>query len=222
MPVYQPAYHSRLYRDFKEIHPDAHRDIIRFYDENEKAIRQLDFAEAFELLVAYVDALFDAGRYRRHLTMVDSVIETTIQLNIFEYQQKDLFRNMLINKGLSLLHIHEFGKAEYIFRELLRIDVHQPDVIGYLEKSIRLAGSPILHVAQAVAIGIFFLSAIVIGMEILIVRPFYESVTPYFEWGRNGLFVLGIIVLIAGRWWHGIQTRRAVKKFIRELPVHTS
>lgn len=217
MPVYRSAYHSRLYRDFKGIHPDAYRDIIRFYDENESDIRQLDFDEYFELLVIYVDALFDAGKYRKHLVMVDHVIELTIQRNIYRFQQRDLYRAMLLKKGLSLVRTHEFERAQHIFRELLRMNPRHTDVIRHLEESIHLAGSPGLHTSRALAIGSFFLSAILIGIEILLIRPFYEHLTPILEWSRNGLFVLGLSILYIGYWLHRRRSAQAAQDFVRNL-----
>ena len=42
MPYYQSTYHSKLYRDFKEIEHTDYRGVVRFYEENEYQIQQLD------------------------------------------------------------------------------------------------------------------------------------------------------------------------------------
>ena len=50
MPYFQSTYHSKVYRDFKEIESSAFRKIVRFYEDNELEIKKLDFDENFELL----------------------------------------------------------------------------------------------------------------------------------------------------------------------------
>ena len=82
MTPYQ-TYHSAAYRRFKAIPPNAFREIVRYYEENETAVGQLDFEEYFEITLAYTEALFECGKYREHLVMADPVLETVIRQNIF-------------------------------------------------------------------------------------------------------------------------------------------
>ena len=64
MPFISLTYHSRIFRDFKEIDAVNHRRIIRFYEDKEEDIKRLDFDEYFQLIVAYVNALFELGLIR--------------------------------------------------------------------------------------------------------------------------------------------------------------
>ena len=118
MPLYQSTYHSRIFRDFKEIDAANHRRIIRFYEDKEEDIQRLDFEEYFQLIVAYVNALFEVGAYQKHLLMVDVVIEMTIVHNVERYKGEDIYEKMLFRKAASLYNIMEYAKAEYILREL--------------------------------------------------------------------------------------------------------
>lgn len=207
------TYHSKLYRDFKAIRPDAQREIIRFYDEHEPAIRQMDFEEYFDLLVAYVDALFVVGKYRQHLLMVDIIIENTIKRNIFSYNGQDLFFEMLTCKGISFLHTYEYTKARTIFEQLIRIKPEHEETVRYLEKSIRVKGAPIQHWSRALSIGLLFLATFIIGLEILLIRPFYELYVSYFELGRTALFVLACLILVAGELVHRQVSKKKARLF---------
>ena len=72
------TYHTKIYRDFKEIEIGEYRAIVNYYDEFERDIRELEFQEYFELLVAFVNALFQLGKYQKHLLMVDVAIEASV------------------------------------------------------------------------------------------------------------------------------------------------
>lgn len=217
MSVSKPTYHSKLYRRFKAIHPESQRDILRFYDENETAIRMLDYVEYFELLVAYVDALFAIGKYREHLLMVDTVIENSIQRNIYIFNGQDLFFEMLTRKGLSFLYIYEFARAEVIFKQLLRIKPEQTEIADYLEKSIRNKGAAIQHWSRAISIGLLFLSAFLIGVEILLIRPFYEMYITWFEIARTLSFLMAGIVLLVGEWMHRRRSKQQARLFLHQV-----
>lgn len=213
MSLPKSAYHSRLYLDFKAIHPEAHRDIIRFFDEHEKGIRQLDTDEFFDLYVSYVDALFVIGKYRKHLLLVDDIIEQTIRQNIYVHNGQDVFFEMLTCKGLSFLYTYEFEKAEVIFRQLIRIDPQHEEMGRWLEQSIRQQGAPIQHQSRAVGIGLLILAASIIGVEILLIRPFYEMYISRFEWSRNGFILLACSIMLAGELVHRYRSRRLARTF---------
>lgn len=215
MSLLRPTYQSKIYREFKAIHPESFREIIRFYEENERSVLKLDFEEYFDLLVAYVNALFVIGKYRQHLVLVDIVIENTIQRNIFSYNGQDLFFDMLTCKGLSHLHTHEYAKAEGIFKQLIKIKPEEEDTVKYLEKSIRAAGASIQHWSRAVGIGLLFLAAFLIGVEILLIRPFYEMYIWYFELGRTLLFISACLAMAGGEWIHWYRSRKKAGLYLR-------
>ena len=55
---YPEIYRSEIYEDFKEIEPNDYRELIHFFEINEKRIRKLEFEPYFEILVTYINALF--------------------------------------------------------------------------------------------------------------------------------------------------------------------
>ncbi len=168
--MYKPTYYSKTYRTFLSLDEMAFQELIHFFEENEKEIRELDFEEYFEVLTAYVTALFEVGAYREHLLMVDVVIETSIINNIVEHKGEDLFRRMLFRKAASLYHTGQFQKAEHVLAELLRMDREDQGAILFLKKCLRTHYPQIRSNAHAVAVFLFLLTAFVIALEVLLIR----------------------------------------------------
>lgn len=217
MSLSKSTYHSKLYLDFKSIHPEAHRDIVRFFDENEKAVRQLDAEEFFDLYVSYVNALFMIGKYRKYLLLVDHIIEQAIGNNIYVYHGQDIFFEMLTCKALSFLYTYEFEKAETIFRQLIRIDPQREELDRWLEQSIRRRGALIQYRSRALGVGLLIFCAMIIGVEILLIRPFYAMYVDLFEWSRNLLFLSACMIMLAGEGMHRYRSRHEARRFHKEV-----
>lgn len=208
------TYHSRTYRDFKEIEPVDYRRIIRFYEEREDAIQQLDFEESFELLAAYVNALFEVGAYQKHLLMVDFAIEMAIRYNIGMYHGEDIFHKLLFRKAASLYNRMEYEQAEYILRELVRIDPAGRDAAQFLKKCLRRREPSFLKTAKAGSILLFMLSAFIISLEVLFVRPFYKLYAEPVEITRTAIFLAGWVALLGSIALHRYRVERKVEKFV--------
>lgn len=217
MPYYQSTYHSKLYRDFKEIAGTDYRGVIRFYEENEQQIQKLDEDEHFDLLASYVNSLFEIGAYQRHLLMVDLVIETTVDQNIKSYRGEDLFYNSLFKKAASLYNLRKYAKAEYILCELIRIDPSNEEVPLFLKKCYRRKSPRLIQHTRAASIFLFLLTALIISIEVLFVRPFYDMYTPLIERSRFSTFGLGCFMLVAGDFLHRWQAEKKVSEFLREI-----
>ncbi len=209
MSYFQSTYHSRVYKDFKEIESNAHRQIIRFFEKHQRMINRLEFEEYFELLVAYVDALFEIGAYQKHLSLVDEVIENSISSNIHLYKGDDIFYINLFKKAASHFNLHQYDQAQHILRELIKMNPQDKEVISFLKRCRRRRGSKLLSIARAISILLFLLTACIICVEVLFVRPFYEMHASRIEAVRIGTFVMGIFVLLSGDLLHRaiIETR---------------
>ncbi len=214
MQFLQPTYYSKLFRDFKSIDAAAYRDIIHFFERHEQDIRQLDFEEYFEMLYAYVNALFEAGMYRRHVVMADEVIEAAICHNIHLHGQEDVFRKALFRKAASLYHISDYTGAVHILRELLRIDPADADAMALLEKCLHHMENQPLLIFRAGSILLLLLSALVVCVEMLVVRPFYAMHTSWVETLRNAMFAGALVVLALGEGLHRWLVRRQVRTFV--------
>lgn len=213
MSYFQSTYHSKVYRDFKEIEPTAYRQIIHFYEEKETEIRRLEFDEYFDLLIAYVDALFEIGAYQKHLLMVDVIIENSIRHNIQFRNGTDIYQRTLFKKAASLYNVLKYQEADYILRELIRMDPYDSDSILFLKKCLRSKKPELVNNARAISIFLFLLTAFVICIEVLFVRPFYHMHTELVESSRISIFILGCAILMGGDLLHRWSVEKEVNKF---------
>lgn len=217
MPLYKSTYHSKIYRDFREIGADNYRKLIHFYEQREEAIRALDFEEYFELLMAYTDALFEVGFYQKYLLMVDVAIELVIMHDVKDRSGEDLYLRLLFRKAAAHFRCLQYDKCDYVLRELLRIDPHHGDAALFLRKCLRHKNPALLRHAKAAAIFCFLLSALVICIEVLFVRPFYDVHTDLVEMSRNSIFGLGCALLFGGLLLHRLQAEYEAYRFVRRL-----
>lgn len=217
MEFFNPTYYTKVYRQFKAIDPGAYREIIRFYEKMEDKILLLEFDEFFELLVAYVNALFEIGAYRKHLLLVDVVIEKSISNNIKIYRGEDIFHKMLFRKAASFYNIYEFPKSEYILGELLKMQPEDP-ANAMLYRKCRLKARPrLLKQARATGVFLFFMAVIIIGMEVLFIRPWHEMHVPLIVAVRNSSFLLGFAALLFGFGFNYFLANRDLKVLLAQL-----
>lgn len=217
MSYLQSTYHSKIYRDFKAIEGTAYRDIIHFYEKQESQIRTLDFDENFELMTVYVNALFEIGQYRKHLSLVDFIIETAIVNNIEFYKGEDIFLKMLFRKAASLYNLLEYEKSEYILCEIIRINPWDQDAILFLKKCKRHQQPRYLKYARATSIFLFLLAALIIALEVLFVRSFYRQYIADVERARFAIFGGGGIILIGADLFHRFLVEKSVNDFVLKI-----
>ncbi len=213
-----PHYHSPLFRDFRSIEQDDHLRVIRFFEEREAEIGQLVFEEYYDLLLAYVEALYALSEFRKHLLVVDYAIEATINHDAPTTAATDIFQQLLYQKAMSYFRNLEPQRAEHILRELLRINPAHTEAAILLHRSLYRQQVRIQQLSRAGAIICFGLSAVVILLEALLLRPFYDIYTHPVEWLRNGIFILGIISLVSGTVYTWLRAQRMTHAFLRSLP----
>ncbi len=200
-----------------EIESGDFQQIIHYYEENEEAIKNLDFEEYFELLVIYVNALFERGQYEKHLINVDVVIENSILRSIQYFRGEDIYRKMLFKKAASLFNLHQYNKADYVLRELIKIDPFEKDSIQFLKKCLRKSKSNLIRITRAVSILFFLLTAAIIAFEILSIRPFHSKYTNYVEGTRIGTFIIGLLILVGGHVFHRWKIEKEINDFAESI-----
>lgn len=209
------TYHTKIYRDFKEIEANEYREIVNYYDEHEKDIRALDFQEYFELLVAFVDALFQIGKYQKHLLMVDVAIEASVMNNIKMYQDTDIFHKLLFQKAASSYHTFDLERADHILRELIKMNPKDVTSALFLKKCLRRKRPIFITNMRAVSIFLFLATAVVICLEVLVVENFFKDIRTETSFVRNALFAFGILALVGGELWHRWKVSKEVNDFVR-------
>lgn len=207
-------YTSSIYTEFKDLTGSEPRALARFYEKNHKQIQNLELLEYFDLQVLYLLAIFDLGSYHKLLGYVDEPIETCIRHNIVEHDGKDVFQTLLFLKGESYFHTMQFDKARHIFLELLHMDNSNEEYKEALGKTMRKIVPNTIKNARALSILFFIFSAVVIALEVLAVKHFFDSYTSIFVVARNMLFALGWITLVFSELYHYYKVQHDVETII--------
>ncbi len=112
---------SRVFKAFRELERSDHRSVIRFVENYQREIRNLEFEEYFELQLNYAYALFEIGDSHRFLRCVDKLLEESIQHNVKYYYNEDIFAKLLFKKGACHYRMRQWKKAQHVFSELLKM-----------------------------------------------------------------------------------------------------
>ena len=208
--------HSTLYRHFREIGATEFQAIIRFYERHEVAIENLEANERFDLLIIYTDALFQTNKYQNFLLAADQAIELSIFFNIKSHRGVDVYHDLLFKKAAAHYHLHEDNKTEYVLRELIKMNPHDKLSLLFLRKCRRRIKPLYLMNARAISIFLFLLTAAIIFIEILIVRPIYSNLIDIVEAARICTFLLGILFLAGSDLIHLASINKEVRKFVNK------
>ena len=219
MPFSPSLSNSQVYREFKEIEAREYRTIVRFFEEFEQDIYHLRFEEYFELLLAYVDALFEIGAYANHLKTVDQLIEISINHNITFYKGEDIFFELVFKKAAAHYNLHQYDKAEQILRELIKIDPENKLAIRFLIKCVHHDQPKFLKQTRGTSVLIFLITAATISVELVFIRSLYSSYGSVIELLRNVLFILGWVVLLLGEGVHLFKVRKLVTRFVSRIKI---
>ena len=211
------AYRSKIYRDFKEIDSCEYRTIIRFFEDNLEDIRNLELEEYFELMVTYLDSLFEIGAYERYLRLANGAIETSIIHNIHFFRGEDVYRKLLFRKAAAHHNLHQNEKAQHVIRELIKMDPYDEESIQFLKKSLWVEKPRFISNSRGWSILLFILAAVVICLELLLVRPFFPEYTAMVEMSRMVLFGLGLVTMFMGDVYHQVSLSLRTKKFVKNM-----
>ena len=216
MSFHQSTYHhSNIYKRFKEIQFADNRELVRFYEQNKVAIHTIEFVEYFELLVAYAFALFDIGRYQKFLAIADEGIEMSVAKNIKFFNGEDVYQKFLFKKAAAYYNLMSYGQSEYILKELIKMNPNNLLAIQFLKKCKTKKTPKYIHTFRATSIFLFILAAGIIALEILFIRNFTPRFTHSTELLRNGIFALGLLILVGVEFGHRYQIHLSTNQFVR-------
>lgn len=210
---------SPIYRGFRLLEENAFRAKVHYFEKHETAIRQLDFDDFFEILLAYSQALHHSENYFRHLTITDEIINISLSQNIISFQGEDVLQSALAEKSKSLFKINDFDAAIYVTTENLKLNPFDDANIVFLRKCFWAKIPSYLPKMKALSIASFLLCALVIAIEFIVIRTLFEQYTTIVENTRNIIFLLGIFMLLAGYSLHLFQTFKATRKTVAAAKI---
>lgn len=211
--------YQNVYWAFKEIDENAHSAVIRFYEEQKDQIFKLDFDEFFELQIVYANALFETGKYYKHLAICDRIIESSIENNIQYHRGEDIYFTTLFKKAASYYNIGNISSSIHILKELLKLDDKDKFTIGFYKKCRRTDLPNYLKRARAIGILTFLLSTIIIGFELLYFKPFYSSLYEKIWVARTILMVSGALIILLSDIYYRWDVQREIKLIAKKRRI---
>ncbi|MBL0009566.1 MAG: hypothetical protein IPP25_20980 [Saprospiraceae bacterium] len=189
---------------------------IQFIEENFFMLRQLEAGEYFDMMVLYGEALFEAGEYARQAKLADHIVEMSIERNIMRHREQDVYYETLFKKAASLHNLDKIDQAVHILKELVKINPDHESTKLFLINCIIRQKKPLVRPYRNVSLALLLSSALLIAIELILVRRVWPSWTMIIEMIRNGLFISGVILLIAGEVMVRYRAVEDVYSFSRE------
>jgi tetratricopeptide (TPR) repeat protein len=214
----RPLYPSRseTYEGFLAIEAGAYKEKIQYIEENFFMLRELDAEEYFDMMVLYGEALFEAGEYARQAKLADHIVEMSIERNIVMHREQDVYFETLFKKAASLHNLDKIDPAVHILKELIKINPDHESTKLFLINCIIRQKKPTVRPYRNISLVLLLSSALIIAVELIIVRRVWPSWTSIVEMVRNGLFISGVILLIAGEVMVRYRAVEDVYSFSRE------
>lgn len=210
------TYDSPIFREFKSLDRDNHHAIVHFYEEHEREIGQMTFDEYFVCLVAYCNALYEIGAYRKLLRHADEVIELSIMHNKQFVQGEDVYLKILLQKAVAFIRLHDYASAQRVLTELVKLQPNRRSHRKLLRKCM-YRQRPI-YVKRMFAAGVFLylLSVVMVVVNILVIDPFYEQWLNTAEYARFSVFIAGVIALVAGESYYHFLVKFKVRRLVSQ------
>ena len=183
----------------------------------EDKIADLEIEESFDMLLAYADALFEIGEHEKHLEAADRILEGSVMNNIKFFHGEDIFQKTLFQKAASNFNLYEFEKCDYILREMLKIDPYDRDGALFLKKCLRSMRSATIRKSRNISVLLLIGSAMLICLELLIVRSFFPTHPEGIVFLRTLTLALSVTVLLGGELYHRFRCSREVDNFVWHL-----
>ena len=101
-------------------------------------------------------------------------------------------------KAAALHNLDKIEQAIHILKELLKINPDHESTKLFLINCIIRQKKSSIRPYRNISLFLLLLSAVVICFELLVVRKFWPGWESVIEIVRNGLFICGVILLVAG------------------------
>jgi len=207
---------SGTYEAFLAIDPLAYRQKIDFVEENFFLLRDLNPDEYFDLMVLYNEALFESGEYARQAKLADHIVEMSIDRNILVHRGQDVYAETLFRKAASLHNLDRLEEAVHILKELVKMHPDQETYKLFLINCVIRLKKPDVRPYRTTALLLLLSSVMLIVIQLAVVRPFWPRWMDVIEPVRNGLFLAGVILLVAGEVMVRYRAVEDVFSFTRE------
>lgn len=190
-------YHNIFYINYFRLEHTAYRDKVRYFENHKRLVHKLTEDQQQQMKIDYVICLFEIGRYDTFLRLVDQMIELVVIENIYSYNGKEIFNELLFRKSAALYNVKRYEEAEKVAKALTNIDRTDKKSRMLFKKCRRKYGVKRNENLKAISVLILITAIAVAYIELLIVKPFYQNYTHVFRVTKMILFCTGIGILIS-------------------------
>ncbi len=190
------SYDRSAYLRFREIQENAFRTKVKFVLEQRDQINKLRYRDKQFIELDFLICLFEIGDYERYLEFVDKEIESVIRNNIFRFKEKDIYYHLLQCKALALFNLFKDQECLKLTKEICAINgnskIPRIIILKLMKRkkrkwSIRLNG---------LSIGLILMTAVILFVELIVIRPFYPEHSITIEMFRNTTILAAFSFLI--------------------------
>ncbi len=189
---------SETYEAFLAIEAGAYKEKIQYVEENFFLLHELPVDEYFDMMVLYGEALFETGEYQRQAKLADHILEMSIERNIILHRGQDVYFETLFKKAASLHNLEKMDQAIHILKELIKINPDHESTKLFLINCFIRQQKAAVRPYRNISLVVLLSSALIIAFELTLVRRLWPSWVSIVEMVRNGLFISGVVLLIAG------------------------
>lgn len=205
-----------IYDQYYDIDPQSYHERIRYFDSHIQEIYQLAFPQSLHIRIDNCIALYKVGAHRQFLRKADRLINLIISENIYHYQDRDIYYELLTMKAEAHHRVREYRLSTHVLRELIKIRPQDKQSKKHFIKAMCDYWRHEAQFVRGLSIILFLSAGIVIAMELLIVRSFYMQYTQYVELTRNLMLLSGILLLFGNEIRFRINAQREFRNLINQ------
>lgn len=183
-----------LLMDYSKIEETNYKARVQFFEEKRNKIKELLTKDKLEFEVDYSYALFELGRYGKCVEILNQLIISVIKDNIFTIKQRDIYQDLLFKKAACHFNLGQADQSNHILKELIKIDSNAANYQNFYKKCCRNEHKLKYRWMGGFVVALFLVSALIVPIELLIAKPFFNEWAGNVEILRNGLFTSALIV----------------------------
>lgn len=205
MPTRKSAISSNVYVAFRSLPKKGWSEVVRLFENKREEITLLSIPKQLDILHMYVESLFELKGHRQIKEEVDQLIYLSLSEEIPVQVGRPYYEDALFWKANAAMHLMEYKESRHILEQLIRINPERKECARKLVKCMYWDKPGYISHFKACAVLLFFISALVIIIEILVIKSFYYNQLETVMLIRNILFmsalsIVGLVELIHWAW----------------------
>ena len=202
---------NSTFYQFLEIEQDSHHEKVRFFENNKRSIKSMDFDFRIYVWCDYALSVFEIGRYQEFIKLSDELIPLVVEENVYEVRGISIYEALLFRKGASLFNIHQYREAEYVFSELCKIEKEPINKKAWRKAKYRILKSSVRFM-EAISVLFFIATAVIIAIELFIVATFYPESSAIMEKIRIVTFGFGLLTILGTELYVKLKSNKDYKQ----------